>query len=256
MTPMRMHFLSGGRIRVRRSLYYPTAERSETIELPVPCVLFRHPQGNVLFDTGCPPSVVTDAAGRWGELARVMTPVMPEGENVISALAGLDLKPDDIDVVVCSHLHPDHCGCNAFFKRATVVLHAREIEAARSATAKAQGYLAADWDHPMPIDEISGERDLFADGRIVLLPLPGHTPGTLSALVQLERSGTFLLASDTVSLRETLDDDLIPRNTWNADVLVKSLAEIRHIAARGVTVICGHDDRQWQTLRKGVDAYD
>jgi N-acyl homoserine lactone hydrolase len=219
-------------------------------------VLFRHPQGNVLFDTGCHPSVVSDAAGRWGDLARVMTAIMPEGDNVVTALAALDLDPTDIDVVVCSHLHTDHCGCNAFFTRATVVLHAREIEAARSATAKAQGYLAVDWDHPMPFDEISGERDLFADGRIVLLPLPGHTPGTLSALVQLERSGTFLLASDTVSVRETLDDGVVPRNTWNADALVKSLAEIRQIAARGVTVICGHDDRQWQTLRKGADAYD
>ena len=68
---------------------------------------------------------MSDAAGRWGELARVMTPVMPEGENVLTALADLDLMADDIDLVVCSHLHPDHCGCNAFFKRATVVLHAR-----------------------------------------------------------------------------------------------------------------------------------
>jgi glyoxylase-like metal-dependent hydrolase (beta-lactamase superfamily II) len=256
MTPMRMHLLSGGRIRVRKNLYYPSAERSETIELPVPCFLFRHPQGNVLFDSGCHPSVVSNAAARWGDLTRVMTPVMLESEHVISALAGLELKPDDIDAVICSHLHPDHCGCNAFFKRATVVLHAREIEAARSPSAKAQGYLAADWDHPMPIDEISGERDLFADGRIVLLPLPGHTPGTLGALVQLEHSGTFLLASDTVSMRENLDDGLVPRNTWNADVLVKSLAEINRIAARGVTVFYGHDDRQWRTLRKGAEAYD
>ena len=183
MTAMRMHLLSGGRFRVRKSIYFPTAERSETVDLPVPCVLIRHPQGNVLFDTGCHPSVVVDAAARWGDLARVMTPIMPEGENVLTALAGLDLTPDDIDVVVCSHLHPDHCGCNAFFTRATVVMHAREIEAARKPGAQAQGYLPVEWDHPMPIDAITGERDLFQDGRIVLLVLPGHTPGTLGAIV-------------------------------------------------------------------------
>ena len=47
--------LSGGRVRMRKSVYFPDADRSETIELPVSCVLLRHPQGNVLFDTGCHP---------------------------------------------------------------------------------------------------------------------------------------------------------------------------------------------------------
>ena len=48
----------------------------------------------------------------------------------------------------------------------------------------------------------------------------------------------------------------MPRNTWNADALVKSLAEVRRIEARGATVLCGHDAAQWETLRKGADFYD
>src|SRR5581483_10383400 len=111
--------------------------------------------------------------------------------------------------------------------------------------------LPVDWDHPLPTEAIDGERDVFGDGRIVLIPLPGHTPGCMGALVALDRSGLHLLASDTVSVRETLDEDIIPRNTWNVDALTKSLAEIKRIAARGAKVIYGHDDRQWQTLRKG-----
>jgi N-acyl homoserine lactone hydrolase len=253
---MKMHLLSGGRLRMRKAVYLPTADRSETFELPVPTVLLRHSQGNVLFDTGCNPDVATHAEARWGALTRVMTPIMAPDDNVIGGLACVGLKSDDIDVVVCSHLHPDHCGCNAFFKRATLILHAREIEAARAPDAQAQGYLPVEWDHPLPIDAIEGERDVFGDGRIVLLPLPGHTPGTLGALIQLDRTGTFLLAADTASLRETLDQGIIPRNTWNADALTKSLAEIRRIAAGGATVLYGHDDRQWQTLRKGAEAYD
>jgi N-acyl homoserine lactone hydrolase len=254
---MKLHLLSGGRLRMRKSIFLPAADRAETIELPVPSALLRHPQGNVLFDTGCHPSVVTAAEARWGSLARLMTPVMTADDNVLSGLACIGLEPDDIDVVICSHLHPDHCGCNAFFKRATVIVHAREIEAARAPGAEAQGYLAAEWDLPMRIDAVSGgDRDLFGDGRIVLLHLPGHTPGSMSALIRLDRSGTMLLASDTVSLCEALDEGVIPKNTWNADALEQSLAEIRRIAAGGATVICGHDDRQWQTLRKGADAYD
>ena len=117
---MKMHALSGGRVRMRKSVYVPDADRSEMIELPVSCFLLRHPQGNVLFDTGCHPSVPDDPAARWGGLAKMMVPIMPKGDNVLTALACAGVTPDDIDVVVCSHLHPDHCGCNAFFKRATV----------------------------------------------------------------------------------------------------------------------------------------
>ena len=167
-----------------------------------------------------------------------------------------ELAADDIDLVINSHLHPDHCGCNAFFRKATFLVHRDELAAARAPGSEASGYLAADWDQPMPVDEIAGQRDLFADGRVVLLPLPGHTPGSIGALAQLDRSGAYLLAGDTVSLRETLDTGIIPRNTWNAEALTKSLAEVRHVKSSGVTVLCSHDARQWDSLRKGVDSYD
>ena len=253
---MKMHFLSGGRLRMRKSIYLPDADRSKTIELPVSCALMRHPQGNVLFDTGCHPSVAENPEGRWGDLARIAVPIMQPDDNVVTGLADLGLDPDDIDVVVCSHLHPDHCGCNAFFRKVTFAIHARELTAARAPDADASGYLAAEWVNDRPIEAVAGERDLFDDGLIVLLPLSGHTPGTMGAHVTLDRSGAFLLASDTVSLRATLDREILPRNTWNADELVKSLAEVKRIEAQGAVVICGHDSAQWANLRKGADAYD
>lgn len=253
---MKMHLLPCGRLRMRKNIFLPAAERSETIELPVSSALLRHRQGNVLFDTGCHPMVAEDPEGRWGGLAKLMVPIMQPGEHVLTGLAGLGLNPDDIDVVINSHLHPDHCGCNAFFRKATFIIHSDELAAARAPGSEAAGYLAVDWDQPMPIDEVASQRDLFADGRIVLLPLPGHTPGSIGALARLDRSGTFLLAGDTVSLRETLDTGIIPRNTWNGDALAKSLAEVRHIESIGAAVLCSHDAGQWDSLRKGADAYD
>jgi glyoxylase-like metal-dependent hydrolase (beta-lactamase superfamily II) len=241
---------------MRKSIFLPAAERNETIELPVSSALLRHHQANVLFDTGCHPAVAEDPEGRWGGLAKLMVPVMKPGEHVLTGLAGLGLGPDDIDVVINSHLHPDHCGCNAFFRKATFLVHADELAAARAAGSEASGYLAADWDQPMPFDAVAGQRDVLGDGRIVLLPLPGHTPGSMGALARLDRSGTFLLAGDTVSLRATLDTGTIPRNTWNADLLTRSLAEVRHVESSGATILCGHDAEQWAHLRKGADVYD
>jgi glyoxylase-like metal-dependent hydrolase (beta-lactamase superfamily II) len=241
---------------MKRSIYVPGADRSELFDLPVSSALIRHKQGNVLFDTGCHPSVVDNAAERWGSLAKIMKPVMGAQEMLLPSLACVGLEADDIDVVVNSHLHTDHCGCNEFFRKATIVLHAKELEAASSAGAEAAGYLRKDWDTGQPIEALDGERDLFGDGRIVLVPLPGHTPGMLGALVSLDRDGQFLLASDTISLRHSLDTDTAPRNTWNAETLLKSFEEVRRIEKSGATVICGHDDEQWQSLRKVEAGYE
>jgi glyoxylase-like metal-dependent hydrolase (beta-lactamase superfamily II) len=188
-------------------------------------------------------------------MEKFMTPIMAPGDNVLTSLSCVGLSPDDIDVVVCSHLHPDHCGCNAFFKRATVMVHEKEVAAARKPDAVPMGYLATEWDFGT-IDQVSGERDVFGDGKIVLMPLPGHTPGSIGALVALDNSGTFLLAADTVSLRVTLDRNVAPRNTQDPQALLRSWEEVRRIEARGATVLCGHDAAQWDTLRKGADFYD
>ena len=57
---------------MNKRTYYPDAERGEMFELPVACVLLRHAQGNVLFDTGCHPDVVADPESRLGSLAKYM----------------------------------------------------------------------------------------------------------------------------------------------------------------------------------------
>jgi N-acyl homoserine lactone hydrolase len=253
---MKLNFLAAGRLRMKKSIYVSGADRSETIDLPVSSALIRHAQGNVLFDTGCHPSVVDDADGRWGPLAKVMKPVMSADETLLSSLACTGLGPNDIDIVVNSHFHPDHCGCNQFFKKATFFAHEKEIEAAKAPGAESAGYLKADWDYGQPIEAVCGEKDIFGDSTVVLVPLPGHTPGTLGTIVSLNRDGQFLLASDSVSLRHNLDADAAPRNTWNVEQQLKTFAEVRRIEKAGATIICGHDDRQWQSLRKGSEGYE
>jgi glyoxylase-like metal-dependent hydrolase (beta-lactamase superfamily II) len=253
---MKLQFISAGRLRLKKSIYDRSADRSETFEAPVSSALIRHKQGNVLFDTGCHPSVVEHGEERWGSLMKVMTPVMGAQDTLLPNLACVGINPDDIDVVVNSHFHPDHCGCNEFFRKATIIAHAKEIEATKAPGAETAGYLRADWDHGQKTDPIDGERDVFGDGKLVLIPLPGHTPGTMGASVNLDRDGSFLLVSDAVSLRANLDADTVPRNTWNAEALLKSFAEIRRVEKSGATIICGHDDAQWQGLRKGAEAYE
>jgi hypothetical protein len=191
---MKMHALSGGRLRMRKSIYLPDAAREETIELPVSSFLVRHRQGNVLFDTGCNPSVAEHAEQRWGGMAKLMTPIFGPQENVLIGLQQLGFDPEDIDVVISSHLHPDHCGCNRFFTKATILCHAKELEAARRPEAEKAGCRAqlgdgleqlaavADRGHPEGLQVLGGQFrqdigvDLVVLERLILepeVPKPG-----------------------------------------------------------------------------------
>ena len=253
---MKMHFLDGGRLRMKRRIFVPDAERDETVELPVISTLFRHAKGNVLFDTGCHPSVATDARARWGGMEKFMTPIAPPRQDVINALAQVGLKPEDIDIVVNSHLHPDHCGCNAFFTRAQFHCHEAELAAAQAEGADRMGYLRVEWDHPMRLDTFSGQFDVFGDSRLVTMHLPGHTPGMTGLRADLTRSGEYFIVSDAVAIERNLANDEAPMNAWNADLLLASYETIRARQNADATIICGHDDGQWQRLNTGAYAHD
>lgn len=253
---MKMHFLEGGRLRMRRSIYYPGAAKEEMIELPVHAALIRHAQGNVLFDSGCNPQAAVDPQARWGGIAKVMTPIFTPERTVVGQLETLGLKSDDIDVVICSHLHPDHCGCNEYFGRATFLCHEAEVASAKAEGSENQGYLKHEWDQPQGFQTFGGEYDVFGDGRIVLLPMPGHTPGMTAARISLEHDGTFILASDAAPLQINLDTGMAPKNTWNMDLASAALVRLKDLRDKGATVISGHDDTQWRALRKGLEFYE
>jgi glyoxylase-like metal-dependent hydrolase (beta-lactamase superfamily II) len=253
---MRMHLLSGGRLRMRARGYYPAAERGTTFELPVSCALFKHTQGAALFDTGCHPDAAVDGEARWGAThAGYSVPIFRPEEAVVGQLALAGLRAADIDLVICSHLHYDHCGCNAFFPRATLICHARELDTARAPGAEPLGFLAAEWDLGGTIQAIDAAHDVFGDGRLTLLPVPGHTPGMIAAHAVLDRDGAFLLASDAIPVQACLTERYAPRNSWDAKQFVAALDEMARLQGDGAQILFGHDDAQWRTLRQGAAFY-
>ena len=188
-------------------------------------------------------------------MARFVIPAMAADDNIISQLGRVNLTPDDIDIVVNSHLHCDHCSCNEFFSKATIYVHRDELACARDPASEGRNYFQAEWDHPMAMIGIDGEVDIFDDGRLVLLPLPGHSPGMTGLLANLASSGAYLLASDAVAVRENLLPENMPQNIWNRDVQTKSIAEINRIEKSGVKVLCGHDLAEWSAFKKAEQSY-
>ena len=127
----------------------------------------------------------------------------------LANLAAHGLSPDDVDVVLCTHLHVDHVGWNTrlengrwvpTFPRARYLMGRAELDhwtAVRAAAPEADAVNHGSFDDSvLPVVE-AGRADLVEAGHAVgpgltLLPLPGHSPGQLGLRLQTgERAAVF-----------------------------------------------------------------
>ncbi len=162
------------------------------VRFPVYSVLIEHPDGLFLFDTGYDLDVVNAV------LPFELPEQTPE-QTIPGQLAKCGLEPKDIDAVINSHLHFDHCGGNKHLVGATTYLHADELREARTPEPfERLGYADKGYDHEgAKFELLEGDID-FADG-IHLFYTPGHTVGHYSLLVELEGGDHPLLFMADVS---------------------------------------------------------
>jgi len=243
---LRIYALSCGALEFDRSLFFPAESPGTSMLAPVASWLVVHPQGRLLFDTGISCDALADPAGRLGKrVASLFRIRAGAADNPVAQLAALGLKPGDIRCVVCSHFHFDHCGCNASFPRAQFLVQRAELGMARSAASR---YNAKDWDHPLDYRELDGEHDVFGDGKVVVLPTPGHTAGHQSLWIR-DGGRQFVLTSDACYTREHLEKTILPTNAFDAKQMAESLAMLRGLEDRkGVELLFGHDGAQWRAL--------
>lgn len=244
---MRVYALSCGSLEFDRSLFFPAAQPGTQLVTPVSSYLIVHRRGKVLFDTGIHCDALTDPVGRLGKRVAGLFAIRSRpAEDVVSQLATLGVRPDDIDFVVSSHFHFDHCGCNTSFPRAAILVQRAEMELARSGRSR---YNPKDWDHPLDYRLIDGEHDLFGDGTVVLLPTPGHTVGHQSLWIRAGEGRQFVLTSDAAYTQEHLDQSILPGNTHDAGEMTHSLSILRELRdRRGVVLLYGHDAEQWNSI--------
>ncbi len=258
MSGVRVYALCGGYLELDQSLFFPDRPPGPRYTVPVPCYLVAHSQGHVLFDTGVHRQAIADPVGRLGErrAARFGVRSKPD-EEVVSQLALLGLTPADVRYVANSHFHFDHCGGNEFFPRATFLVQRAELEAARAVDPERPGRYAPsapDFDHPLDYRPVEGEHDVFGDGRVVLLPTFGHTPGHQSLWVRLDSGAECVFVADACYTREHMDRSLLPGVLWDADRMARSLARLRELRdRRGVVLFYGHDSAQWEGMPRAPE---
>lgn len=243
--------LRTGGVRIVRSAFAPWlqgTDRDERVLAPVWSALVRTAEGNILFDTGLHPVHVTRPEATFGRRPS-MDVVMEAEDALVARLAALAVGPDDISVVVNSHLHFDHAGNNGAFPRATFVVQAEHLAYARGRPEFPGVY----WDIPeLTYLPVVG-RSRIARG-VEVVPTPGHAPGHQSLVVDLPQTGRVVLAGDAAFTRENLERaEIAAPDPVSAG---RSLAEIRSLVGDDLTrVFTSHDAAAWPRWRRAPDAY-
>jgi N-acyl homoserine lactone hydrolase len=229
---------------------------------PVSFYVIKDPRGNIIFDTGNNDKTITDAEGWWGPLAKGFGLKMTKDDAIPAQLGKIGLKTDDIKYVIVGHLHLDHGGNVSQFPNATLVAQNDELKAAWwPDEGYSVYYIPGDFadTKKMKAVRLNGDLDLFGDGTFRLFRAPGHTPGSQFAVVRLKKTGTVILTSDTVYLKENLDKNLIPPipGTWSPSGTYEGYQRIRLIRdTENAQIFYGHDPEVFKATKHAPEFYD
>ena len=212
-----------------------SAFKGLTIQLTFSCYLVKHGNDYLVWDAGNP-------AATGGTPA----PTAPKS-SLVEQLAQLHINPSQITFVGISHYHGDHIGQVASFPQATLLIGKGDWDALNE-TKPNPGVNPANFAHWITgggkVEPLPGDKDVFGDGSVIMLNMPGHTPGHHSLLVKLRDMGNVLISGDLAHFHENYDSNGVP--TFNTDraASLASLDRFKKIAANlKATVIIQHDAR-------------
>ena len=250
---MRIHALRTGTVRVKDAFLHARSGPTRQARLftpgpfsgplPIHCWVVEHDGQRILVDTG---EVATAS-----DIPFARFEIAPEDE-LPHALAAAGLAPGDIDQVVVTHLHADHMDGAVHVDR-PVLVHDAEWAYAHTAFSKVFQRLlrqripeGVDF-RPVPLDggpfgAFAASRPLTADGRVVMVATPGHTPGHVAVVCVDDEGRHVLLAGDATDTLEQLHarrpDAVGPKPKVNVETIDRILA---HGAQNPLVYLPSHD---------------
>lgn len=250
-------------------------------QFPALCGLIHHPsRGWMLYDTGYAEHFFHATERLPQRLYRAAVPVqLPAAEQLSAQLAGHGVRREDIGTVIVSHYHGDHvAGLRDFPNARFIALDAdtRHIEHLRDKPWRATlgghlpGLLPEDFrsrlqaadiakacDLPAWMAPFQRGLDLFGDGSVIGVPLPGHSAGQLGLLLPDADGGPAFLVGDACwSLPACRANRLpAPPTLWlavhDAQQYRATFAGLGQLARReaGIAVLPSHCVPSWEAFR-------
>ncbi len=281
---VKLYLLEAGWVQVAKALIHkeggfhliPPATgwfkaEEDKVWIPVVAYLIVHDGELVVVDTGFHDICHTDPVKNIG---RFMTSIargfrVPKGADIKTQIERLGYSIDQVKYLIMSHLHTDHASAIESFPRTTILLGKGEWEAAQSFLGFLNGYNRPQFAFPYDYQEVPQEPiaslhpftlgyDLFDDGKVVIVPTPGHTVGHQSVLVRL-RSRTVLLAADAAYTERSYRELLVPGILhFRGGLVMETLEKVKAFSELypDALIVTGHDSEQWPTLKKAPDYYE
>lgn len=205
--------------------------------VPIPVWLIEGTEKKILIDTGL------------GDIDELMTMMKGYGvdmyasrsddQDIVKGLAAHGVAPEDIDIVVLTHLHFDHIGNNHLFPNATFIVQRSEV-AQGFVPPKYNQFAYAEYSYNMVnvrdrVQIIEGDLQL-APG-VKLIRIGGHTPGTMVVVVDTAE-GRVCLAGDIMYNYKNLELNWPTGSFWDLQDLMGGYDRLRLEAD---VIIPGHD---------------
>lgn len=156
---------------------------------------------NVLVDTG-----ITAEDTRKYLYGRPFEEVM----TFEQALASVGITPEQVDIVIQTHLHYDHCGNTLKCKNAKVVVQEEELNFAYSPHALMAGSYNLGFLKDLSFRVVDGDCEILPGIRVIFAP--GHTPGTQAVAIETSK-GTAII-SGFCCIRENFFPPEKMRTKW------------------------------------------
>lgn len=201
------------------------------VQLTFSCYLIRHGDDYMIWDTGNPVGAAATSPKT----------------SLVDLLAQIKVTPAQVKYVAISHYHGDHTGQASLFPHSTLLIGKGDwdvLNDPKSAAIASPAPFAPWITGGAKVEPVTGDRDVFGDGSVVMLNTPGHTPGHHSLLVRLQQMGNVLITGDVAHFHENYEGNGVP--TFNTDraASLASIERFKQIAANlKATVIVQHDQR-------------
>ena len=200
---MSLSTLPTGAMLSRAALAFRGGSFAEEREFSMTVVLVRHPKGNLLFDAGFGRDVDQHVQGL-GALMKATT-TYRKGTPAAEQLLAKRFDLTKLDGVVLTHSHWDHVSGLDSLRDVPVWLCAAERDFVAASTPATQllraispaKYRIYEFDGPEYLG-FPSSHDVWGDGSVVLVPAPGHTPGSIVAFLTLPSGTRYALLGDLV----------------------------------------------------------
>jgi glyoxylase-like metal-dependent hydrolase (beta-lactamase superfamily II) len=259
---MKVYFFDGGTFTQDQSIVTFAIGAGKANTSQVSSVFIDHPEAKIVIETGMDSTLWPDF------VKQILVPHQTEEQRLDSALKRIDVKPEQIDIVINTHLHADHCSFNRIFKNATWIVQRRELTEALVPEVHELTYVKACFDVGLSAKLLDGDYEVVRG--VHILDTRGHTAGHQSVAIETEKSGVFLVTGDASMSKDNFPgESTISPQGWpcspvmDAKAYMRSLERLKEYVdstksriKKTCTLVYGHDHKEFLDLKQAPSFYE